>query len=224
MAQRDHHNNFGRSGSFESLTHPSEQEHSKTGPMLYRGKKKEVLLDDVGGCSSLKAASNLGHTLLGRAKGKRSERERDKDTPARNSGTKAGRPSLGNNKGERKTKTKPKQKTARLSTSGNGLVSNSPSATGFGELIGNSNNRKREAEPLCNNDIPEGPQETREQMDIMNLQLQELDSIEIGVANDLDGNQDLGTWLNIDDDGLQDHDVEGLDIPMDDLSDLNMLL
>ncbi|KAM1702834.1 hypothetical protein ACFX1Q_028156 [Malus domestica] len=217
----DHHNKYGRGyGISGSLTHPSEQV-TKTGPILYKGKKKEVLLDDVGS-PSLKAASNLG-TVLGQARGKRSERERDKDTSARNSVTKAGCQSLGNNKGDRKTKTKPKQKTAQLSTSGNGLINNSPSA-GFVELVGNNNNGKREVEPARYNDIPQGPTETKKQMDFANLHLNELDSIELGVANELGGNQDLSTWFNFDEDGLQDHDAEGLDIPMDDLSDLNMLL
>ncbi|XP_068329024.1 uncharacterized protein [Pyrus communis] len=217
----DHRNKFDRgSCGMSSLTHPSEQV-TNTGPILYRGKKKEVLLDDVGS-PSLKAASNLG-PVLGRAKGKRSERERDKDTSARNSVTKADRQSLGNSKGERKTKTKPKQKTAQLSTSGNGLISNAPSA-GFVEVVGNNNNSKREIEPACYNDIPQGPTETKKQMDFANLHLNDLDSIELGVANDLGGNQDLSTWFNFDEDGLQDHDAEGLDIPMDDLSDLNMLL
>uniref|UniRef100_A0A2P2LBS1 Uncharacterized protein MANES_03G036800 n=1 Tax=Rhizophora mucronata TaxID=61149 RepID=A0A2P2LBS1_RHIMU len=42
----------------------------------------------------------------------------------------------------------------------------------------------------------------------------------------LDGQgQDLASWLNIDDDGLPDHDdFMGLEIPMDDLSDLNMMV
>ena len=36
--------------------------------------------------------------------------------------------------------------------------------------------------------------------------------------------QDLSSWLNFDEDGLQDHDSMGLEIPMDDVSDLNMIL
>ncbi|KAK9912061.1 hypothetical protein M0R45_035936 [Rubus argutus] len=71
LAQRDHHNNFGRSGSFESLTHPSEQEHSKTGPMLYRGKKKEVLLDDVGGLLFLESCLKSWSYFVGSSKRKK---------------------------------------------------------------------------------------------------------------------------------------------------------
>ena len=45
------------------------------------------------------------------------------------------------------------------------------------------------------------------------------------MPDDLDDQeQDLGSWLNIDEDGLQDDDFMGLEIPMDDLSDLNMIV
>lgn len=217
----DHHNDkFGKNAS------NSEQDFAKTGPIMNRGKKKEVLLDDVGGSLFLKATSNFGNNLLGGAKGKRSERERDKDTSVRNSIPKAGRLPLGNYKGERKTKTKPKQKTAQLSTSGNGLLNSMhPSSTGFGEIVDNSSNRKREVGLTSHGNNPDDQSSAiREPMDFTNLPLHELDSIELGVVNDLGGHQDLSTWLNIDEDGLQDHDAVGLDIPMDDLSDLNMLI
>ncbi|PON33076.1 spectrin beta chain, brain [Parasponia andersonii] len=217
---------FGKNSSnaFGCLTRSSEQDFAKTGPIMNRGKKKEVLLDDVGGSPSLKAPSNFGHNLLGGAKGKRSERERDKDTSARNSTLKAGRP-LGNYKGERKTKPKPKQKTAQLSTSGNGLINSMHrSSTGFDESVGNGSNRKREVGLMSHGNNPDDQcTEIREPMDFTNLPLPDLDSIELGV-NDLGGHQDLSTWLNIEEDGLQDNDVMGLDIPMDDLADLNMLL
>ncbi|CAL1403946.1 unnamed protein product [Linum trigynum] len=46
---------------------------------------------------------------------------------------------------------------------------------------------------------------------------------EFGVSAD-DGNQDLGSIFNLlDDDGLQDHYSVGLEIPMDDLSELNLM-
>jgi hypothetical protein len=59
---------------------------------------------------------------------------------------------------------------------------------------------------------------------IANLQLPELDSMEAlgGVSNDISGPQDLSSWLTFDEDGLQDHDSIGLEIPMDDLTELNM--
>lgn len=61
--------------------------------------------------------------------------------------------------------------------------------------------------------------EIKDQMDITSLQLHELDPIEELGGN---GQQDLSSWLDVD--GLQDHYTIGLDIPMDDLSELNMLM
>ncbi|KAI4347879.1 hypothetical protein L6164_008655 [Bauhinia variegata] len=202
---------------FGNLNHPSDQEFARTGPIVNRGKKKELLLDDVGGGAYSRSASTIGNSFMGGAKGKRSERERDKDTSGRNSITKASRPSAGYSRGERRTKAKPKQKTAQLSASGNGSLSkltdttNSEHqlATGSGEVIANGGNRNSNVEPMS--------KEADETIDFTNLH--ELDSIELGVAN-----EDLGSWLNIDEDGLQDHDAVGLDIPMDDLSELTMLL
>nr|XP_027191577.1 uncharacterized protein LOC113787160 [Cicer arietinum] len=73
-----------------------------------------------------------------------------------------------------------------------------------------------------------GNQDTSQAMessDLGNLPLPDLSSIEeFGVSGELGGPQDLGSWLNFDDEGLQDHDCVGLEIPMDDLSDLNMLM
>ncbi|MBA0739880.1 hypothetical protein Gogos_013108 [Gossypium gossypioides] len=97
---------------------------------------------------------------------------------------------------ERKIKAKAKQKNNNLSSSRNGRAS-SP-----GKNHGSST------------------KEVEEPMDFGNLQLNELDTMEeLGVPNEL-GPQDLGSWLNFDEDGLQDHDSIGLEIPMDDLSDL----
>ncbi|KAJ1436271.1 hypothetical protein SESBI_04302 [Sesbania bispinosa] len=178
-----------------NLDHPSDQDFARTGPILNRGKKKELLLDDVGANAALRSASTLGNT-----------------------------------RGERKTKAKSKPKTAQLSTSGNGSLSklmentNSEHQLGCGsnELISSGSNRKSKAGSVSNgyntNDLSI---ETEVPMDFTNLH--ELDSIELGVANELNGDQDLDSWLNIDEDGLQD-DAVGLDIPMDDLSELSMLL
>nr|KYP68738.1 hypothetical protein KK1_022379 [Cajanus cajan] len=58
-----------------------------------------------------------------------------------------------------------------------------------------------------------------ESNDFGNLPLPDLSSIE-----EFGGAHDLSSWLNFDEDGLQDHDSIGLEIPMDDLSDLNMLM
>lgn len=206
-----------------NLDHPSDQDFAKTGPILNRGKKKELLLDDVGASPSLRSASTPGNSLIGGAKGKRSERERDKDTSGRNSVTKGGRSSASYPRGgERKSKPKSKPKTAQLSSSGNGSlsklmeISNSEHqlACGSNEFSSSDGNRKSKVGSVSHNynanDLTIG---TEDPMDVTNLH--ELDSIELGVANE---HQDLDSWfVNIDDDGLQD-DAIGLDIPMDDLS------
>ncbi|RYQ93492.1 hypothetical protein Ahy_B09g099768 isoform D [Arachis hypogaea] len=200
-----------------NLDNPSDQDFARTGPILNRGKKKEVLLDDVSGCAALRSESTLGNSFMGGAKGKRSGRERDKGTSARNSASKGGR-------GERKTKAKPKQKSAQLSTSGIGshsqLMENNNTehklASGSNEPTSSGSNKKSKVGSASHVSIdPEEP------MDFANLH--ELDPMELGVDSELNGHQDLDSWLNIDEDGLQD-DAVGLDIPMDDLSDLNMLL
>ena len=206
--ERLHIDKIGRTpfDGFGTRTNPSDWDFAKAGPILNRGKKKEVLLDDVGGSASLRAASALGNTVLGGANGKRSERERDQEIKI--SGGKAGRASIGNLKGERKTKSKPKQKTAQLSTSGNGFTNR------FTETVHPTANKKGEVGLMSHDNMAEDSfQEMKEQLD---FQLHEFDSIEeLGVAN-----QDLDTWLNFEEDGLQDHDLMGLQIPMDDLSDI----
>ncbi|XP_043703069.1 uncharacterized protein LOC122653193 [Telopea speciosissima] len=227
----------GSLGTFQVLANSSDQTFAKHEPILNRGKKKEVLLDDVVGSAASRATSALGNTLLGGAEGKRCERERDqnKGTLSRNSVAKAGRTSLGNFRGECKTKTKPKQKTAQLSTSGNGILGRLaetthpmyPSERGSSETVTHGDVKvSGEMGLVSPGKIPqESSKETEEPIDFTNLQLHELDSMEgLGVSNDLGGNQDLSSWLNLDEDGLQDHDSMGLEIPMDDLSELNMVI
>ncbi|XP_031742671.1 uncharacterized protein LOC101208951 isoform X2 [Cucumis sativus] len=217
--------------SGRGLLHSSDQDFIRTGPIVNRGKKKEVLLDDVGS-ACMRPVSTVGNNSLGGAKGKRSERERDKDMSARLCVTKAGRSSAGDFRAERKAKTKPKQKTAQLSPAGNRLVGNLTDGTysdnpgsRVSNEIGNGNIKKEFTVLLpLTNATEDSSKEIGECTDFTNLQLHDLDSIELGVGNELGGPQDLDSWLNIDEDGLQDHDAVGLDIPMDDLSELNMLL
>ncbi|KAE8671437.1 Serine/arginine repetitive matrix protein 2 isoform 2 [Hibiscus syriacus] len=138
-------------------------------------------------------------------KGKRSERDREgnghgREALSRNGTNKIGRP-VSNTKGERKSKTKPKQKTTQLSVSVNGLL---------GKM---SEQPKTLTSVLNTSEI------------IINNNAKEKDEFGLDVLDDLQlPGQDLGSWLNIDDDGLQDHDFMGLEIPMDDLSDLNMMV
>ncbi|GMI81313.1 SAGA complex subunit 2A [Hibiscus trionum] len=168
-----------------------------------RVKKRELLLEDaVGGTSS--AQSGTGSPLSCSTKGKRSERDREgkghgREVLSRNGTNKIGRP-VSNVKGERKLKAKPKQKTTQLSVSVNGLGKMS-------EQPKTSNSVSKLSEITANNNA------------------REKDEFSLDVLDDLQlPGQDLGSWLNIDDDGFQDHDFMGLEIPMDDLSDLNMMV
>nr|GMC92707.1 uncharacterized protein LOC109148070 [Ipomoea batatas] len=217
--------NLGRAGVLDPYdNHQSDQAFARNGPLSNRGKKKEVLLDDVGG-AAFRATSTLGGALFGGAKGKRSERDRDRDTSVRNANAKAGRSSLGNSKGDRKTKTKPKQKTAQLSTSGNGSYNKflettntmHASVSGSGESVNTNGNMKKES------NMPSNSREVKESGNAANLPLNDIDPIgELGVEPDLGAPQDFNSWFNFDVDGLADHDSIGLEIPMDDLSELNM--
>jgi len=55
------------------LTYQSDQDFAKIGPIYNRGKKKkEALLDDVGGSAFSRVVSALSNTQVGGAKGKRS--------------------------------------------------------------------------------------------------------------------------------------------------------
>lgn len=226
-----YHNGVQNHKSGRGLLHSSDQDFTRTGPIVNRGKKKEVLLDDVGS-ACMRVVSTVGNNSLGGAKGKRSERERDKDMSARLCVTKAGRSSAGDFRAERKAKTKPKQKTAQLSPAGNRLVgkltdgtySDNPASRVSNEIANGSTKKEFSVVLPLNNATGDSSKEISECTDFTNLQLHDLDSIELGVGNELGGPQDLDSWLNIDEDGLQDHDAVGLEIPMDDLSELNMLL
>ncbi|KAL0426838.1 UNVERIFIED_CONTAM: hypothetical protein Slati_2858600 [Sesamum latifolium] len=183
-------------------------------------KKRELLLDDVSGTIS----TSLGGSLSCSAKGKRSERDRERK---RNSGEglyrsgnlKISRPSSATDKGDRKSKTKPKQKTADLPASVNGPLGkmSDGSTVMLSSTLGRSEIAKDKND--YNLDVLEEP------IDLSGLQLPEID--DLGVSIDLDGQgDDLGSWFNsIDDDGLQDHDyMGGLGIPKDNLADLNMMM
>lgn len=186
-----------------------------------RVKKRELPLDEVvgGTIGSSSTSSGVGSSLSSSTKGKRSERDREgkghsREVLSRNGSTKIGRPTLSNTKGERKSKTKPKQKITQLSVSVNGLLGKMsepkpslPSASKSGEMTTSNAKEKDEFS-----------------LDVLNSS-EPIDLAGIDVLGD-DQGQDLGSWLNmnIDDDGLQDHDFMGLEIPMDDLSDLNMMV
>ncbi|GMJ07321.1 SAGA complex subunit 2A [Hibiscus trionum] len=172
-----------------------------------RAKKRELLLEDVvgGTIGASSAMPGIGCSLSSSTKGKRSERDRDgkglgREVLSRNGTNKIGRP-ISNVKGERKLKIKPKQKTTQLSISVNGIL---------GEMS---------EQPKPSTSISKSNEITT------NDNAKEKDDFGLDVLDELQlPGQDLGSWLNIDDDGLQDHDFMGLEIPMDDLSDLNMMV
>lgn len=211
------------------LNHISEQTAVKEDTWSNRVKKRELSLDDVGGTAGTSnAPSVMGSSLSSSAKGKRSERDRDgkghnREVLSRNGTAKIGRPALSNVKGERKSKTKPKQKTTQLSVSVNGLLGKMseqpkpalPSVSKSSEMTSSS---KAKGKDHFGFDALDGP----ESIDFSKLPGMDV----LGVPDELDGQAgDLGSWLSVvDDDGLQDIDFMGLEIPMDDLSDLNMMV
>ncbi|KAK4382565.1 hypothetical protein Sango_2859500 [Sesamum angolense] len=211
--------------ALETSIRQPDQAISENGPMSNRGKKKEVLLDDVVGGAVFRAS--LG--ILGGAKGKRSERDRDRDASTKNAVAKAGRLSMGGSKGERKTKSKPKQKTAQLSTSGSAFVNKFTdttnslfhSASGSGESANNSGSRKKDVRFISSGNAPlVSSKEIKEPMDFPNLPVNDIDGIE-DLDSEIGAQQDFNAWFNFEVEGV-DQDTAGLDIPMDDLSELNM--
>ncbi|XP_071911147.1 uncharacterized protein [Coffea arabica] len=206
----------------------SEQISGKEETWSNRVKKKELSLDDVGGgaiAMSPAVTPGIGSSFSSGTKGKRSERDREgkgssREVISRSGTTKTGRPTSA--KGERKSKTKPKQKTAQLSASVNGLLgkmSEKPKVT----VPSTQKTSNTSSSGMVKDKNDYGLDELEDPIDLSGLQIPEMD--DLGVADDFGGQgQDIGSWLNIDDDALQDHDFMGLEIPMDDLSELNMMV
>ncbi|XP_057789312.1 uncharacterized protein LOC131006156 isoform X2 [Salvia miltiorrhiza] len=207
--------------AFNTSVHQSDHSFAKNGPILNRAKRRELLLDDVGG-AVFRASSALG--ITDGTKGKRSER--DRDASARNAVAKAGRASVGGSKGERKAKSKPKQKTAQLSTSANGFINKFADTSNTGALESPNGNRRKDVRFMSSGNVPPvSSNEVKDPMEFTDLPMNDIDGIddELGVDSEIGEPQDLNTWLNFDMDGIQDHDsIVGLDIPMDDLAELNM--
>ncbi|KAM7275570.1 hypothetical protein ACFE04_017436 [Oxalis oulophora] len=177
---------------------------------LNKVKRRELSLDDVGG--NITGQSDIKTSLTSNTKGKRSERDREgkgnnREVLPRSGTNKVGRPALSKPKGEGKSKAKPnKQKITQPSVSLNSPV---------GKIS------QQQSKPILPS--PSKPTET-------NPKTKGKDELNMDVFDDPDlcnltETQDLGSWLNFDDDGLQDQDfMGGLEIPMDDLSDLNMMI
>ncbi|XP_050888090.1 uncharacterized protein LOC127093227 isoform X2 [Lathyrus oleraceus] len=171
------------------------------------GKKGEVLLEDVG------ASATLGNSFLGGTTRKRSKRGTNKDTSMRNYVKRGGRSSARNTRSERKAKAKAKPKTDRVSTAKGSLGklvenTNYNLACGSDQLVSSGiNNVGSVSHGYSTKDFAI---ETEDPLDLTNMP--ELDSIDVGA------DQDLGSWLNIDEDAIEEvGDAGGLDIPMDDL-------
>lgn len=228
FSQNMDNHDLNSSDVLPGLNYSSEQTSGKEDLWSNRVKKRELSLDDVGGTPGISSAPGIGSSVTSSAKGKRSERDRDgkghsREVQSRNGTTKVGRPASSSAKGDRKSKTKPKQKATQNSVSVNGLLGKLteqpkpalPSVPKSNEMPTNSNAKEKDEFGL-------GGLDDHEPIDLSNLQLPGMDVLGVGD----DQGQDLGSWLNIDDDGLQDHDdfMGGLEIPMDDLSDLNMMV
>ncbi|KAK8938704.1 hypothetical protein KSP39_PZI011460 [Platanthera zijinensis] len=204
----------------QGLSNMPVQAFGKADPFFNRAKKKEALLDDVVTSTASRAASTPYNTAPVGPKWKKSDKEKDhaRDVQVKSSGPKVGRPSLSGGRGDRKNKTKPKQKIAQLSTSGNGLARPCETSSEITTNGGASANRL-ESQPR-NGANPDFPKDLEDSI-FTNLPINGID--EIDVAEGLGGQgQDIGSWLNVDEDLLQGHDLVGLEIPMDDLSDLKL--
>lgn len=223
------------SDACRSGDHLSEETVGKEEQWSNKVKKRDSLLDDVVGSTSLtylRTSSGLGSPLVSGIKGKRSERDREgkeqnRDAASRNSIGRIGRPALSIVKGERKNKSKPKQKTAQLSASVNSLLSKAaglpnamlPSDPKSRDMVVGGST-KNDLAVLSSSAKKQDMSNNAEAIDLSNLQLPEVDVGELGGHG-----QDIGSWLNIvDEDGLQDIDFMGLQIPMDDLSEVNMMI
>ncbi|KAK9938842.1 hypothetical protein M0R45_015560 [Rubus argutus] len=214
----DSHSDSLYKGSSEALhviVDSSAQDCSKQGSMLNlnkdKGKKREVLLSDILGSASSRITSTLDS--VNEVKEKRTERDEDqsRDNLRTNALGGAGGSSLDSSRGERKITGKSQHNiTTHVSS----------------QSVPNASNRKgRVGPPLPGNSPVHSSKEQDEPIDYANLQLDEFNSVEELVPSlDINGNQDLGSWLNFDDDGLHDHDSIGLEIPMDDLTGLSMLI
>ncbi|KAJ0891073.1 hypothetical protein HanPSC8_Chr09g0349331 [Helianthus annuus] len=179
-------------------TYPSELTSGKDDVWSIKGKKRELYLDDVAAgtpCTSSGMSPGVGRVIINSVKGKRSERE------PRNGGPKVGRPA--------KIKAKQKQKTTQLSAP----VDNNGT-------LGSFSDQQRAKSSFAPKPIEDDESMLLEEpLDLSHLQLPEM--VDFGGQG-----EDIGSWLNIDDDILQheDDDFMGLEIPMDDLTDLNMMV
>lgn len=185
-----------------------------------RSNRKEIPLDFITG-ASLRTTSTPSHTTSN-VKWKRAVREKDqnKDPKGRDSNAKAGHPS--SNRGEGRTKAKSKLKIGQPSSAnGIGWVAEttnfrSPSSQESFDTANNSTPRMdQEVELQSPSDKMRDPSKEMNDGVFTNLPLPGIDSIvELDVGLDGQSPQDIASWLNVEDDGLQDNDLMGLEISL----------
>ncbi|EEC79029.1 hypothetical protein OsI_19571 [Oryza sativa Indica Group] len=197
------------SDASRASSHLTDLSFSKEDPWTNNVKQRELLLDEVVGSitgGTLKT-SGLGTSLVSNTKGKRSERE---GKGHNRDGSRSGRPSSSNAKGERKNKTKPKQKTANISAPVSSALTRDPQSQA--KITPSGNGRDNTSAASARHEEPANASNDAEMPDLSNLELPGMDV-------------DFGGWLNIeDDDGLQDLDLMGLEIPMDDINEINLMI
>lgn len=203
-------------GPLSSTNSPAERIIGNEDTWSNRVKERELLLDDVVG-------GVVRTSLSSSAKGKRSDRDREgkgnnREFSSRNGTTKLGRPTSGSAKGERKYKSKPKQKTTQLSAV-NGLIAKVSEQPKTGSSSMPNSGGMRTSTDKEKNNFSLDMLASSEAIDLSNMDA-------LDVPDDLgDQGEDIDSWFGIDDDGgLQDNDFMGLEIPMDDLSELNMMV
>ncbi|OIV99747.1 hypothetical protein TanjilG_26085 [Lupinus angustifolius] len=222
FSQNMDNHDLDSSDMLPAINHSSEQTSGNDDLWSNRVKKRELSLDDVGDTLGISSTPGIRSSLASSVKGKRSERDRDgkghsREVLSRNGTTKIGKISSGA-KGERKSKAKAKQKATQHSVSVNGLVGKLSEQP---KPVLPSVSKSTNSNANDNNEFGLGGLDEHEPIDLSNLQLPGMDVL---CVPDDDQGQDLGSWLNIDDDGLHDNDFMGLEIPMDDLTDLNMMV
>ncbi|XP_052181780.1 uncharacterized protein LOC127794587 isoform X2 [Diospyros lotus] len=192
-------NNHGYSSNdLISANHSSERTIAMDDTWSNEAKKRELLLNVVSG-----VGGSPSHTAK-RKRGERDKEEKGKNNRellSENGTTEIGQLVSGSIKGERKSKAKPK----KLSASVSSLLDKQPEAIfrvpKSSETTTSGSVKERDGFGL----------DDAEAFDILGVQ-----------------GQDIQSWLNIDDDddgGLQDQEnCTGLEIPMDDLADLNLVV
>uniref|UniRef100_A0A7I4CGU2 Uncharacterized protein n=1 Tax=Physcomitrium patens TaxID=3218 RepID=A0A7I4CGU2_PHYPA len=212
-------------GSLDGQSHGVNFWQQKEGVWTGRAREREAFLEDGSGYACTRDVNTLSLNGLGGIKGKRSERERDGKVKEGGAG---GRSGHSNVKGERKTKTKPRQKTGPLLKSVHGLVAKAAEQQpGKGRLLNEGRAGATERQAMRSEEVmpslgalQEAVVEGDGQIDLSAIPLPGMEEMSMGQA-------DMGSWLDFDlEDPLQQTDdfLMGLDVPMDDLSGLQMMM